>query len=152
VETIVDRAAPHTRSVRGRKLTLSAIILALLTAVAAVGSWAAWTVSDSNSGNSFSTNTVLLDDNQGGLCFVVRDTGPGIDPKDCERIFAPFCQLDGSATRHHPGIGLGLALSRKLAGLLGGSITVEARPGHGSTFRFALPLGVGAVGAKAKAA
>jgi len=93
-----------------------------------------------------------VDDNQGGLCFVVRDTGPGIDPKDCERIFAPFCQLDGSATRHHPGIGLGLALSRKLAGLLGGSITVEARPGHGSTFRFALPLGVGAVGAKAKAA
>jgi len=78
VETIVDRAAPHTRSVRGRKLTLSAIILALLTAVAAVGSWAAWTVSDSNSGNSFSTNTVLLDDNQGGQAGSATSTGTAI--------------------------------------------------------------------------
>ena len=63
---------------RRRKLTLSAIILALLTTVAAVGSWAAWNVSDSNSGNSFSTNTVLLDDNQGGQAGSATSSGTAI--------------------------------------------------------------------------
>jgi signal transduction histidine kinase len=74
--------------------------------------------------------------------FSVQDTGPGIDPRDVERIFQPFRQLDGSMTRQHPGIGLGLALSRKLARVLGGSIEVEGRPGQGSTFSLVLPHSV----------
>jgi signal transduction histidine kinase len=69
----------------------------------------------------------------------VRDTGPGIAAHQQALIFEPFRQLDGSMTRSHRGIGLGLALSRKLASLLGGTLTVDSTPGVGSTFTLALP-------------
>ncbi|MBI3781915.1 MAG: hybrid sensor histidine kinase/response regulator [Deltaproteobacteria bacterium] len=82
-----------------------------------------------------------IENSPSGMRFSVADTGPGIDPADVESIFQPFRQLDGSMTRQHPGIGLGLALSRKLARLLGGSIEVDGRPGQGSTFHLVLPHG-----------
>lgn len=75
------------------------------------------------------------------LWVAVRDTGMGIPWEDRERIFEPFRQLDGSVTRSHGGVGLGLALSRKLARLLGGDIDLESRPGVGSTFTLRLPGG-----------
>lgn len=74
------------------------------------------------------------------LRFAVRDTGPGIPPEDQALVFEPFRQLDGSWTRVHGGIGLGLALSRKLARLLGGEIDLESEVGRGSTFTVVLPL------------
>ena len=70
----------------------------------------------------------------------VRDTGMGIAPEKKEEIFLPFTQDDNSSTRKYGGAGLGLSVSRQLARLLGGDITVSSRPGEGSTFPITLPL------------
>ncbi|MHB8974331.1 MAG: PAS domain S-box protein [Pirellulaceae bacterium] len=68
------------------------------------------------------------------LMIAVSDTGVGIEAVDCERVFAPFTQVDSSASRRHEGTGLGLAISRQLARALGGDVTVRSEPGKGSTF------------------
>ena len=73
------------------------------------------------------------------VCFTVTDTGIGIAPRDLERLFRPFAQLDTGLTRRHGGSGLGLYISRGLAELLGGRIEVESQPGQGSKFRLVLP-------------
>ena len=71
----------------------------------------------------------------------VADTGIGIEAADQERIFREFEQVDGSYARKYAGTGLGLALTRKLVELHGGTIRVEsAGAGRGSTFRMRLPL------------
>jgi signal transduction histidine kinase len=70
--------------------------------------------------------------------FAVSDTGIGIAAADLEKLFTPFQQLDGSASRLYSGAGLGLAMSKRLAELLGGEIRVESVPGDGSTFVFLL--------------
>jgi signal transduction histidine kinase len=73
------------------------------------------------------------------VCFRVRDTGIGIEPDAREQIFEPFTQVDGSFARSQDGTGLGLALVRRLVQLHGGDISLESRPGEGSTFTVALP-------------
>jgi signal transduction histidine kinase len=72
--------------------------------------------------------------------FEVRDTGVGIAPEHLERIFDPFWQVERQPTRKAGGTGLGLSVTRRLADLLGGDVTVESTPGAGSTFRVRLPL------------
>jgi PAS domain S-box-containing protein len=70
----------------------------------------------------------------------VTDTGVGIPLADQERIFDAFAQGDSRLSRTHSGTGLGLSLSRRLASLLGGELTVSSVVGAGSTFRLVLPL------------
>jgi len=74
------------------------------------------------------------------LAFDVRDSGPGIPPEAWSVIFEKFRQLDQFITRDHGGTGLGLALARELAHLLGGELSVESRVGEGSTFTLTLPV------------
>src|SRR2546429_1585966 len=74
-----------------------------------------------------------------GTIVEVRDTGIGIKPEDQQRLFEEFRQLDGSTSRGYEGVGLGLALSKRLVELQGGQIWVESVPGRGSAFRFLIP-------------
>ncbi len=76
----------------------------------------------------------------GTLEIAVTDTGIGIAREDLGKLFKPLVQLDAGVARRHGGIGLGLALARRLAELHGGTIEVESEPGKGSTFTLRLPI------------
>jgi signal transduction histidine kinase/CheY-like chemotaxis protein len=74
------------------------------------------------------------------LQFAVKDTGIGIPPDKLDTIFEAFTQADGSHTRQFGGTGLGLTITRRLAGLMGGHVWVRSEVGGGSRFYFELPL------------
>ncbi len=72
----------------------------------------------------------------------VIDTGIGVAPEQAEHLFEPFVQADASTVRNYGGTGLGLTISKRLANMLGGDVTiVESRPGEGTTLRFTLSTG-----------
>jgi signal transduction histidine kinase/CheY-like chemotaxis protein len=73
------------------------------------------------------------------VTFSVADTGIGIPTEDQERIFQEFTQVDNAIQRRVLGTGLGLPLSKKLAELLGGTVSLESRPGTGSVFSVHIP-------------
>jgi len=75
----------------------------------------------------------------GSVLICVTDQGPGIPLDTQERIFEAFTQADGSSTRQHQGLGVGLFLAQRIMRAHGGGIEVESSPGHGSTFRLAFP-------------
>lgn len=75
------------------------------------------------------------------LVFRVVDTGPGLTPEECDRLFQPFTQSDVTTTRKFGGTGLGLAITRSLSELLGGHVTVQSTPGKGSTFTLTVATG-----------
>jgi PAS domain S-box-containing protein len=72
--------------------------------------------------------------------FSVCDTGIGLSPDKLNLVFQRFTQIDGSSTRRHGGVGLGLAICKGLVELMGGSIGVESQEGRGSRFWFTLPF------------
>jgi len=80
------------------------------------------------------------DPNAECVVFEVSDTGIGIAPDDQRTIFEEFRQVDTSLHRRAKGTGLGLPLSRRLARLLGGDLTVESAPGVGSRFFATIPI------------
>jgi signal transduction histidine kinase len=84
----------------------------------------------------------------GHFAVSVSDTGPGIPPEECDRIFEKFRQVDSSNTRAKGGTGLGLAIAREIVEMHGGCIWVQSTLGQGSTFRMELPVrAAAAVGA-----
>ncbi len=86
--------------------------------------------------------SVTLAAQQSGDCLVlsVADTGVGIAPADCERLFTRFTQLDCTRSKRHAGTGLGLAIVKGLAEELSGTVGVHSTPGEGSTFSVRLPV------------
>jgi signal transduction histidine kinase/CheY-like chemotaxis protein len=79
-------------------------------------------------------------DSASGMCQItVSDTGIGIAPENHELVFQEFSQVANRLQSHTKGTGLGLPLSRRLAELLGGNLTLESRTGQGASFTFALP-------------
>jgi signal transduction histidine kinase len=80
--------------------------------------------------------TVTRESDRAGaqLQIAVEDTGQGIAPADQARLFQPFVQVDGSQTRKQDGTGLGLVITRSLAQLMGGDVTMESKLGVGSRF------------------
>ncbi len=77
---------------------------------------------------------------EGRVEYRIQDTGIGIEPAAQLAVFDDFHQVDGTATRRYGGSGLGLALARGVARLLGGDMELASTPGLGSTFTLSLPL------------
>lgn len=81
-----------------------------------------------------------LSQHESRYCIRVKDTGIGMTPEQCRRIFDAFDQADSSITRQFGGTGLGLSICGRLVGMMQGEITVESVEGQGSTFSVLLPL------------
>lgn len=85
-------------------------------------------------------DTLKEDESQVSLCFGVADTGIGIPQEQQQQVFEAFSQVDGSTTRPHPGLGLGLAIVRRLVEQMGGELEVTSRSDEGSKFSVVLPF------------
>lgn len=83
--------------------------------------------------------TVRVETSAEGLRFEVRDTGSGIAEQKFEEIFDAFTQIDSTTTRAHGGVGIGLAICKRIIEVLDGEIGVDSREAHGSRFWFTIP-------------
>jgi signal transduction histidine kinase len=86
-----------------------------------------------------STVQLTVEKRRAGVRIAVRDQGAGIPPDQLDRVFQVFYQVDGSSTRRAGGLGLGLALVKRLVEAHGSRVEVESEVGKGSTFAFELP-------------
>src|SRR5208283_2990748 len=82
---------------------------------------------------------ITVTQKNGMVSFSVKDSGIGIEPKDFSKVFEEFQQIDNSNTRKYKGTGLGLPISRRLALILGGDLSVDSEFGKGSTFTLTIP-------------
>ena len=86
----------------------------------------------------YTVRSERLSDERVRFEFAVTDSGAGISPEDLARLFQPFTQVDASSTRRFGGTGLGLTISRRMANIMGGDISVTSVVGEGSTFTFSV--------------
>jgi PAS domain S-box-containing protein len=98
----------------------------------------------SNASKFTHDGTITLTSRRDGpwIVFAVADTGIGMTAEELDKLFQAFQQADASTTRKFGGTGLGLAISRTFCRMMGGDITVDSQPGHGTTFTVRLPAAV----------
>ena len=84
--------------------------------------------------------TLAIQPNGTTVAFEIVDHGIGMSPAQLDLAFTPFWRADDSRTRKTGGVGLGLALARRIARAHGGDVTLSSRPGHGTTARLEVPL------------
>jgi two-component system OmpR family sensor kinase len=84
--------------------------------------------------------TFAIQPNGNSVAFEIIDRGIGMSDAELDRAFTPFWRADGSRTRKTGGVGLGLALARRIARAHGGDVTLSSRPGQGTTARLEVPL------------
>ena len=82
----------------------------------------------------------ITDDGRPCVEFALTDTGVGMTPEQSRKVFDPFTQADVTTTRKYGGTGLGLAIVSRFCDLMGGTVSVDSRPGEGSRFTVRLPL------------
>ena len=133
LQMVTDLAADLPEIVNGDQLRFKQILLNLL------GNAIKFT---EQGGITIKVSMVERLDYRGTFSVRVIDTGIGMSAEVQGKIFSPFEQADTSTTRRFGGTGLGLTICRKLADMMGGAITVESRPGAGSTFCLELPFGL----------
>jgi PAS domain S-box-containing protein len=90
-------------------------------------------------GSGGSVVVAVRHSDDGGIVFEVRDTGPGMTPREIETALEPFGQVDAGHSRRYEGTGLGLPLAQRLAELHGGELTVDSVKGVGTTVTVTLP-------------
>ncbi|HIJ54258.1 MAG TPA: response regulator [Planctomycetes bacterium] len=95
-----------------------------------------------NEGHTYVNVSMQEVDSKPFIRFDVEDTGIGIPADKQDSIFEEFARLDSSAARRFKGTGLGLVITKKLAILLGGELTLTSEPGKGSVFSLTIPAGV----------
>ena len=135
LELVVDMDPALSRPLRGDAMRLGQILL----------NYAANAVKFTERGLILLRGLLVNEDADGlTVRFEVRDSGIGIAPEVCRRLFAAFEQADSSTTRKYGGTGLGLVINRRLAELMDGQVGVDSEPGVGSTFWFTARLGRGA--------
>jgi signal transduction histidine kinase len=99
----------------------------------------------SNANKFTERGTITIDARQGQengrewIKLAVTDSGIGMTPEQMGKLFQEFSQVSSATASKYGGTGLGLAISRRFCQMMGGDITVESEPGHGSTFTIRLP-------------
>jgi two-component system sensor histidine kinase EvgS len=152
---------PHTVAARHKNLAVSCAIDPALPAGVMtdglrlrqiVGNLMSNAIKFTATGQVTLTASRLADATAPRFRIAVRDSGIGMTPEVLSRLFEPFSQADGSTTRNYGGTGLGLCISRELARLLGGDLSVTSTPDVGSEFSLILPLVAAAPAAESHAA
>jgi signal transduction histidine kinase/ligand-binding sensor domain-containing protein/DNA-binding response OmpR family regulator len=95
-------------------------------------------------GVTLSVKSEVTGDRDCRIMFTVTDTGIGLTEEQVSKLFKPFIQAASDTTRKYGGSGLGLSISKQLVELQGGHVSVESKPGEGSTFSFAITYPVSA--------